>query len=155
MKLAPELVGPIAVAAYTYMSLVPFIQPPIMKALTTKKERSTVMGQLREVSRTEKIVFPIVVSILVSLLLPSIAPLIGMLMLGNLFRECGVVDRLSKTAQNELMNIIVIFLATSVGATMSAETFLTLETVKIIGLGIFGLPVVRQAGCCWVNSCMF
>ncbi|MGI6162503.1 MAG: sodium ion-translocating decarboxylase subunit beta [Bacillota bacterium] len=137
MKLAPELVGPIAVAAYTYMSLVPFIQPPIMKALTTKKERSTVMGQLREVSRTEKIVFPIVVSILVSLLLPSIAPLIGMLMLGNLFRECGVVDRLSKTAQNELMNIIVIFLATSVGATMSAETFLTLETVKIIGLGIF------------------
>ncbi len=137
MKLAPELVGPIAVAAYTYMSLVPFIQPPIMKALTTKKERSTVMSQLREVSRTEKIVFPIVVTILVSLLLPSIAPLIGMLMLGNLFRECGVVDRLSKTAQNELMNIVVIFLATSVGATMSAESFLTLETVKIIGLGIF------------------
>lgn len=137
MKLAPELLGPIAVAAYTYMSLVPLIQPPIMKALTTKKERSTVMSQLREVSKTEKIVFPIVVSILVSLLLPSIAPLIGMLMLGNLFRECGVVDRLSKTAQNELMNIVVIFLATSVGATMSAETFLTLETVKIIGLGIF------------------
>lgn len=137
MKLAPELVGPIAVAAYTYMSLVPFIQPPIMRALTTKKERTTVMSQLREVSRTEKIVFPVVVTILVSLLLPSIAPLIGMLMLGNLFRECGVTDRLSKAAQNELNNIVVIFLATSVGATMSAESFLTLDTIKIIALGIF------------------
>ncbi len=137
MKLAPELVGPIAVAAYTYMSLVPFIQPPIMKALTTKKERSTVMSQLRKVSKTEKIVFPIAVTILVSLLLPSIAPLIGMLMLGNLFRECGVTDRLSGAAQNEINNIVVIFLATSVGATMSAETFLTLDTIKIISLGIF------------------
>ncbi len=137
MKLAPELVGPIAVAAYTYMSLVPFIQPPIMRVLTTKKERMTVMSQLRDVSRTEKIVFPVVVTILVSLLLPEIAPLIGMLMLGNLFRECGVVERLSKTSQNELNNIVVIFLATSVGATMSAETFLTLGTIKIIALGIF------------------
>ncbi len=137
MKLAPHLVGPIAVAAYTYMSLVPFIQPPIMRAMTTKEERSTVMSQLREVSKTEKIVFPIVVTILVSLLLPSIAPLIGMLMLGNLFRECGVTDRLSKAAQNELNNIVVIFLATSVGATMSADTFLTVDTIKIIGLGVF------------------
>ena len=136
MKLAPELVGPIAVAAYTYMALVPLIQPPIMRALTTKKERTTVMTQLREVSQTEKIIFPVVVTVIVSLLLPPIAPLIGMLMLGNLFRECGVVDRLSKTAQNELMNIVVIFLATSVGATMSAESFLTADTLKIIALGV-------------------
>ncbi len=136
MKLAPELVGPIAVAAYTYMALVPLIQPPIMRALTTKKERTTVMTQLREVSQTEKIIFPVVVTVIVSLLLPPIAPLIGMLMLGNLFRECGVVDRLSKTAQNELMNIVVIFLATSVGATMSAESFLKADTLKIIALGI-------------------
>jgi len=136
MKLAPELLGPIAVAAYTYMSLVPLIQPPIMRVLTTKKERQTVMSQLREVSKTEKIIFPIVVTIFVSLLLPSVAPLIGMLMLGNLFRECGVTERLSKTAQNELNNIVVILLATSVGATMSAENFLTLDTLKIIALGI-------------------
>ncbi|QUL98109.1 MAG: sodium ion-translocating decarboxylase subunit beta [Candidatus Fermentithermobacillus carboniphilus] len=136
MKLAPELLGPIAVAAYTYMSLVPLIQPPIMRALTTPKERSTVMSQLREVSRVEKIIFPIVVTVIVSLLLPPIAPLVGMLMLGNLFRECGVVDRLSKTAANELNNIIVIFLATSVGATMSAENFLKLQTIEIIALGL-------------------
>ncbi|HPZ78341.1 MAG TPA: sodium ion-translocating decarboxylase subunit beta [Bacillota bacterium] len=136
MKLAPELLGPIAVAAYTYMALVPLIQPPIMRALTTKEERSTVMTQLRQVSQTEKIIFPVAVTVIVSLLLPEIAPLIGMLMLGNLFRECGVVDRLSKTAQNELMNIVVIFLATSVGATMSAETFLTVDTIKIICLGV-------------------
>lgn len=136
MKLAPELLGPIAVAAYTYMALVPLIQPPIMRALTTKKERTTVMTQLREVSQTEKIVFPIVVTVVVSLLLPPIAPLIGMLMLGNLFRECGVVDRLSRAAQNELMNIVIIFLATSVGATMSAESFLNVDTIKIIALGI-------------------
>jgi len=137
MKLAPELLAPIAVAAYTYMSLVPLIQPPIMRALTTPEERKTVMSQLRKVSKTERIVFPIVVSIVVSLLLPSIAPLIGMLMLGNLFRECGVVDRLSKTAANELNNIIVIFLATSVGATMNAESFLRWATIKIIALGMF------------------
>jgi len=136
MKLAPELLGPIAVAAYTYMSLVPVIQPPIMRALTTEKERTTIMTQLREVSRVEKIVFPIVVTVVVSLLLPSIAPLIGLLMLGNLFRECGVVDRLAKTSANELMNIVVILLATSVGTTMKAESFLRTETLLIMGLGM-------------------
>lgn len=136
MKLAPHLLGPIAVAAYSYMSLVPLIQPPIMKALTTKKERQVVMEQLRPVSKTEKILFPIVCTILVSLLLPAIAPLLGMLMLGNLFRESGVTERLSKTAQNELINIITIFLATSVGATMSAENFLNLKTIEIIALGL-------------------
>ncbi len=137
MKLAPELLGPIAVAAYTYMSLVPLIQPPIMRALTTEKERKTVMSQLREVSRVEKIAFPIIVTIVVSLLLPSIAPLVGLLMLGNLFRESGVVDRLAKTSANELMNIVVILLATSVGATMKAESFLRTETLLIMGLGLF------------------
>jgi sodium ion-translocating decarboxylase beta subunit len=137
MKLAPELVGPIAVAAYTYMSLVPLIQPPIMKALTTKEQRRVEMSQLRVVSKTEKICFPIIVTIIVSLLLPEIAPLIGMLMLGNLFRESGVVDRLAKTAANELNNIIVIFLATSVGATMNAQSFLTVKTIQIILLGVF------------------
>ncbi|MGB9880268.1 MAG: sodium ion-translocating decarboxylase subunit beta, partial [Anaerolineae bacterium] len=136
MKLAPHLLGPIAVAAYSYMSLVPLIQPPIMMALTTKKERMVVMEQLRPVSKAEKILFPIVSAVVVSLLLPPIAPLVGMLMLGNLFRECGVVDRLSKTAQNELINIVTIFLATSVGATMSAESFLNLQTIEIIGLGL-------------------
>ena len=137
MKLAPELVGPIAVAAYTYMSLVPLIQPPIMKALTTKEQRRVEMSQLRVVSKTEKICFPIIVTIIVGLLLPEIAPLIGMLMLGNLFRESGVVDRLAKTAANELNNIIVIFLATSVGATMNAQSFLTVKTIQIILLGVF------------------
>lgn len=136
MKLAPELLGPIAVAAYTYMSLVPLIQPPIMRALTTPKERSVVMKELRQVSKTEKIVFPIMVTILVGLLLPSVAPLVGMLMLGNLFRECGVVERLSKTAANELNNIVVILLATSVGATMKAENFLRVQTLEIIALGL-------------------
>lgn len=136
IKLAPELVGPIAVAAYTYMSLVPLIQPPIMRALTTEKERQIVMTEMRQVSQVEKIVFPIVVTIAVSLLLPAIAPLVGMLMLGNLFRESGVVDRLSKTAANELSNILVILLGTSVGATMSAENFLHAETLKIICLGM-------------------
>lgn len=136
IKLAPDLLGPIAVAAYSYMSLVPLIQPPIMKLLTTPKERACVMEQLRPVSKTEKIVFPIVVSIVVSLLLPAVAPLISMLMLGNLFRESGVVDRLSKTAQNELINIVTIFLALSVGATMSAESFLNLRTIQIIVLGL-------------------
>ncbi len=145
-KLAPELLGPIAVAAYTYMSLVPLIQPPIMRALTTEKERTTVMKELRHVSKTEKIVFPIIVSMIVSLLLPAVAPLIGMLMLGNLFRECGVVDRLSKTAANELSNILVILLATSVGATMSAENFLRLETVEIIGLGLVAFAFGTAGG---------
>jgi oxaloacetate decarboxylase beta subunit len=136
MKLAPELIGPIAVAAYTYMSLVPLIQPPIMMALTTSKERATTMKELRKVSRAERVVFPIMVTIVVSLLLPPIAPLIGALMLGNLFRESGVVDRLSKTAANDLNNIIVIFLATSVGATMSAQNFLKLQTIEIVALGL-------------------
>ena len=136
-KLAPGLLGPIAIAAYSYMALVPVIQPPIMKALTSKKDRQIVMGQLRTVSKTEKIVFPIVVTVLVSLMLPSAAPLIGSLMLGNLFKESGVTERLSKTAQNELMNIVTIFLGVTVGATAKAETFLQWQTIKIILMGVF------------------
>ena len=136
-KLAPGLLGPIAIAAYSYMALVPVIQPPIMKALTSKKNRQIVMGQLRTVSKTEKIVFPIVVTVLVSLMLPSAAPLIGSLMLGNLFKESGVTERLSKTAQNELMNIVTIFLGVTVGATAKAETFLQPQTLKIIAMGVF------------------
>jgi oxaloacetate decarboxylase beta subunit len=136
MKLAPHLLGPIAVVAYTYMSLVPIIQPPIMKLLTTKKERSVVMGQLRPVSRVEKILFPIVVTILVALLFPVVAPLVGMLMFGNLLKESGVVDRLSNTAANELINIATIFLATTVGTTMKGDTFLTIQTIEIIFLGV-------------------
>ena len=135
-KLAPHLLGAIAVAAYSYMALVPIIQPPIMRALTTKKERSVVMQQLRPVSKTEKILFPIFVTAICVLLLPSAAPLVGMLMLGNLFRESGVVERLSKTAQNELMNIITILLGVTVGATANAATFLQLKTLLIIGLGL-------------------
>ena len=135
-KLAPHLLGPIAVAAYSYLALVPVIQPPIMRALTTKKERCIVMEQLRPVSKREKIVFPIAVTIVVSLLLPSAAPLVGMLMLGNLFRECGVVDRINKTAQNELMNITTIFLGITVGATATAQTFLKLQTLEIIVVGV-------------------
>lgn len=135
-RLAPHLLGAIAIAAYSYMALIPLIQPPIMRALTTKKERETKMEQLRPVSKTEKIVFPIVVSIFCILLLPDTAPLIGCLMLGNLFRECGVVDRLSDTAQNALMNIVTIFLSTSVGATTVASRFLTLDTLKIVALGL-------------------
>ena len=136
-KLAPGLLGPIAIAAYSYMALVPVIQPPIMKVLTSKKDRQIVMGQLRTVSKTEKIVFPIVVTVLVSLMLPSAAPLIGSLMLGNLFKESGVTERLSKTAQNELMNIVTIFLGVTVGATAKAETFLQWQTIKIILMGVF------------------
>jgi oxaloacetate decarboxylase beta subunit len=136
VKLAPELLGAIAVAAYTYMSLVPIIQPPIMRFFTTKKERSVVMEQLRPVSKLEKILFPIVVTIIISLLFPAVAPLIGMLMLGNLFRESGVVERLSHTASNELINITTILLATTVGGTMRAQSFLTLKTLEILGLGI-------------------
>ncbi|NLO84618.1 MAG: sodium ion-translocating decarboxylase subunit beta [Clostridiales bacterium] len=135
-KLAPHLLGPIAVAAYSYMALVPVIQPPIMRALTTKKEREIVMEQLRPVTKTEKIIFPIAVTIIVSLLLPSAAPLIGMLMLGNLFRESGVVDRLNKTSQNELMNIVTIFLGVTVGATADAETFLQPKTLIIMCVGV-------------------
>ncbi len=136
-RLAPELLGPIAIAAYSYMALIPLIQPPIMRLLTTRKERSTVMAQLRPVSKTEKIIFPIVVTIVSVLLLPSVAPLIGMLMLGNLFRESGVVERISSTAQNELINIVTIFLGVTVGATANAERFLQLQTIKIILLGLF------------------
>ena len=135
-KLAPHLLGPIAVAAYSYMALVPVIQPPIMKLLTTKKERMIVMKELRPVSKTEKIVFPIVVAIFVALLVPSAAPLVGCLMLGNLLKESGVAERLSKTVQNELMNIVTIFLGVSVGATATAETFLQPRTLAIIAMGI-------------------
>lgn len=144
--LAPEYLGPIAVAAYSYMALVPVIQPPIMKALTTKKERSIRMEQLRTVSKTEKIVFPVLVTILVSLLLPSAAPLVGMLMLGNLMKESGVVDRICKTAQNELMNIVTIFLGVTVGATTNGATFLTLDTLKIIAMGLLAFCVGTAAG---------
>jgi oxaloacetate decarboxylase beta subunit len=136
-RLAPELLSAIAVAAYSYMALIPMIQPPIMRALTTKKERETEMKQLREVSKLERILFPIVVTVITVLLLPSVAPLIGMLMLGNLFRESGVVKRISETAQNELINIVTIFLGVTVGATASAETFLQWKTLGIIGLGLF------------------
>ena len=145
-KLAPGLLGPIAVAAYSYMALVPVIQPPIMKALTTQKEREIVMKQLRKVSKKEKIVFPIVVTIFVSLLLPSAAPLIGCLMLGNLMRECGVVDRLSKTVQNELMNICTIFLGISVGATTTATAFLNFQTLAILIIGILAFSIGSAGG---------
>ena len=145
-KLAPHLLGPIAVAAYSYMALVPVIQPPIMKALTTKKERQIVMEQLRPVSKTEKIVFPIMVTIVVSLLLPSAAPLVGMLMLGNLFRVCLVTDRLSDTAQNALMNIVTIFLGVTVGATATAEVFLAWSTIKIMLLGVIAFSFGTAGG---------
>lgn len=145
-KLAPELLGPIAVAAYSYMALVPIIQPPIMKLLTTKKERSVVMKQLRPVSKLEKILFPIIVTVVVALLLPSAAPLVGMLMLGNLFKESGVVDRIFKTAQNELMNIITIFLGVTVGATATGQAFLSLKTILIIGLGLAAFSVGTAGG---------
>ena len=134
--LAPALLGPIAVAAYSYMALVPVIQPPIMKLLTTEKERQIVMKPLRQVSKKEKFIFPIVVTIFVALLVPSAGPLIACLMLGNLFRECGVTERLSKTVQNELINIVTIFLGVSVGATATGATFLSLQTIKIMVMGI-------------------
>ena len=145
-KLAPHLLGAIAVAAYSYMALVPIIQPPIMRALTTKKERSVVMTQLRTVSKTEKILFPIFVTAICVLLLPSAAPLIGMLMLGNLFRESGVVERLTKTAQNELMNIITILLGVTVGATANANTFLQPKTLLIICLGLVAFSMGTAGG---------
>ncbi len=135
-KLAPHLLAPIAIAAYSYMALIPLIQPPIMRALTTKKERSVKMEQLRAVSKAEKIIFPVVVLVLCAFMLPAVAPLIGMLMLGNLFRESGVVERLSDTAQNALINIVTIFLGVTVGATAAGETFLTAKTLAIIALGL-------------------
>ena len=135
-RLAPHLLGPIAVAAYSYMALVPVIQPPIMRALTTKEERQIVMRPLRQVSKREKILFPIVVTVFVALLVPSAGPLIACLMLGNLFKESGVVERLNKTAQNELMNIVTIFLGISVGATATATTFLSMQTIAIMLMGV-------------------
>ena len=145
-KLAPHLLGAIAIAAYSYMALIPLIQPPIMRLLTTKEERMVKMDQLREVSKLEKIVFPIAVTIIVSLLLPSVAPLIGCLMLGNLFRECGVVERLSDTAQNALINIITIFLGLSVGATATADRFLNPKTLAIIFLGLLAFIFATVGG---------
>lgn len=145
-KLAPELLGPIAVAAYSYMALVPVIQPPIMKMLTTKEERQIKMKQLRVVSKKEKILFPIIVTIVVSLILPAAATLIGMLMLGNLFRESLLTDRLSKTAQNEMINIVTILLGVSVGATANAATFLNTDTLKIIFLGVVAFAIGTAAG---------
>ena len=162
-KLAPHILGPIAVAAYSYMALVPVIQPPIMKLLTTKKERAIVMKPLREVSKTEKILFPIIITIFVALLVPSATPLVGCLMLGNLWKECGVAERLCKTAQNELMNIVTIFLGISVGATATAGTFLNtvrntvtiggteinmlrLPTLEIIVLGVVAFGVATACG---------
>ena len=144
--LAPALLGPIAVAAYSYMALVPVIQPPIMKLLTTEKERKIVMKPLRQVSKREKILFPIVVTIFVALLVPSAAPLIACLMLGNLLKECGVTDRLSKTAQNELMNIVTIFLGISVGATATGKTFLDLKTLLILAMGIVAFSFGTAGG---------
>ena len=141
-----ELMGPIAVAAYSYMSLVPIIQPPIMRALTSKKDRQIRMEQLRPVSKLEKILFPIVVTIVVCMLLPTTAPLIGMLMLGNLFRECGVVRQLQETASNAMMYIVVILLGTSVGATTSAEAFLNVTTLKIVALGLIAFAFGTAAG---------
>ena len=144
--LAPALLGPIAVSAYSYMALVPVIQPPIMKLLTTEKERQIVMKPLREVSKKEKILFPIVVTIFVAMLVPSAGPLIACLMLGNLFRECGVTERLSKTVQNELINIVTIFLGVSVGATATANTFLSLQTLKILAMGIVAFAFGTASG---------
>ena len=145
-KLAPDLLGPIAVAAYSYMALVPVIQPPIMKLLTTKEERQIEMKQLRPVKKVEKIIFPIVVTAFVSLLVPSAAPLIGALMLGNLVKESGVADRLSKTMQNELMNIVTIFLGVSVGATATAEVFLTWKTLGIVAMGVVAFAMGTAGG---------
>ena len=145
-KLAPELLGAIAIAAYSYMALIPMIQPPIMRLLTSEKDRKIKMVQTREVSKTEKIVFPIVVSIFVILLIPSTAPLIGCLMLGNLWKECGVTERLSDTVQNGLMNIVTVFLGISVGATTVGSRFLTLETLKIVVLGLVAFGISTAGG---------
>ena len=145
-KLADHLLGPIAVAAYSYMALVPIIQPPIMRALTTKKERMVVMEQLRPVSKLEKILFPIIVTIIIALVLPDAAPLVGMLMLGNLMRESGVVSRISNTAQNELMNIITIFLGVTVGATATGEVFLSWQTIGIVIMGLLAFSFGTAGG---------
>ncbi len=145
-KLAPHLLGPIAIAAYSYMALVPVIQPPIMRALTTEAERKIKMKQLRSVSKTEKIVFPIIITAVIALVLPDAAPLIGCLMLGNLMKESGVVDRLSKVAQNELMNIVVIFLGLSVGATATGATFLNVKTILILSMGIMAFGMGTAGG---------
>lgn len=156
-RLAPEKLGPIAVAAYSYMALVPVIQPPVMKLLTTRRERSIVMEQLRPVSKTEKLIFPVVITVFVALLVPSAASLVGMLMLGNLIKESGVTDRLSKTAQNELCNIVTIFLGVSVGATATAATFLKLETLGIVVMGVLAFIFGTAGGVlfgklmCWVT----
>ena len=145
-NLAPELLAPIAVAAYSYMALIPMIQPPIMKLLTTKKERAVKMKQLRKVSKTEKIVFPIGTVLFTALLLPSVAPLLGMLMLGNIFRESGVVQRLSDTAQNALINIVTIMLGVTVGATANGALFLRLQTISIIFMGLFAFCMSTVGG---------
>ena len=145
-KLASHLLAPIAVAAYSYMALIPIIQPPIMNALTTKKERSVKMTQLRKVSKTEKIIFPVVVLIITASILPSVIPLLGMFMLGNLFKECAVTDRLSDTAQNALMNIVTILLGVCVGATANGETFLTAQTLKIVVLGLVAFMFSTAGG---------
>ena len=145
-KLYPNLLGPIAVAAYSYMALVPVIQPPIMKLLTTKKERAIVMKPLRRVSKTEKIIFPIAVTVFVALLVPSATPLVGCLMLGNLWKESGVCERLCKTAQNELMNIVTIFLGISIGATATAKAFLNMQTIKILCMGIVAFALGTAGG---------
>ena len=145
-KLAPHILGAVAIAAYSYMALIPVIQPPIMKALTTKKERQITMKQLREVSKREKIIFPIVITIVAALIVPSATALIGCLMLGNLLREAGVVDRLSKMVQNELINIVTLFLGISVGATASADVFLTEQTIKIIVLGVIAFSFSTAGG---------
>ena len=144
--LAPELLGPIAVAAYSYMALVPVIQPPIMKLLTTKKERAITMTSLRPVSKLQKILFPIVVTVLVALIVPSAAALVGCLMFGNLLKECGVCERLSKTVQNELMNIVTVLLGISVGATATANTFLSLKTITIIVMGVVAFGIASASG---------
>ncbi len=145
-KLAPDLLGPIAIAAYSYMALVPVIQPPIMRLLTTEKERKIKMRQLRPVSKTEKIIFPIIIALVIALLLPSAAPLVGCLMFGNLMKESGVVDRLSKTVQNEMMNIIVVFLGLTVGATATAASFLNWSTLGIMFLGVLAFSVGTAGG---------
>ncbi|MEW6548542.1 MAG: sodium ion-translocating decarboxylase subunit beta [Spirochaetota bacterium] len=145
-RLKPELLGPIAIAAYSYMALVPIIQPPIMKALTTPKERAVKMAQLRTVTKTEKVVFPIAVTIFVGLLLPAAVPLVGSLMIGNLFRESGVTDRLSDTAQHALINTLTIFLGVSVGSTASAASFLNPQTLKIIFLGLLAFSIGTASG---------
>lgn len=145
-RLAPDYLPAIAIAAYSYMALIPLIQPPIMRLLTTKKEREVKMEQLRQVSKTEKIVFPIVVTVFCVLLLPSVAPLIGMLMLGNLFRECGCTERLSDTAQNALCNIVTIMLGTTVGATADGLVFLRPQTLAIVFLGLFAFCFSTAGG---------